>query len=319
MATSGTNTFTLTKNQVIELAFARIGVISEGATLTDYQISRGSMLLNTMIKSWLAKGFRLWKTERGYLFPNTASNEYLLDGTTANATNAYIATTLSADALTGATTISVTAATGFAASYFVGVVLNNNTIFWTREVGAPSGTTITIADALTGDASSGNAVYVYAVKLGKVENIINAQVQMNPTTQIPLQIISRDTYDALSIKGLAGITNKLYYNKQLDYGIIRLFGVPSSTGYIVNFTYQKQFYDMTNPLDTFDFPVEWLRALYLNLATTLYGFYPVADGEQAKILLLEAQDALAEVVSYDDEITSVYSYPASDQNQGGFA
>lgn len=319
MTTSGTNTFTLTKNQVIELAYARIGVISEGATLTDYQITRGSTLLNTMIKSWLAKGFRLWKTERGYLFPNTASNEYLIDGTTANVTNAYIATSLATDALTGATTISVEAATGFAASYFVGVVLDDNTIFWTTEVGAPSGTTITIASALTGDASSGNAVYVYATKLGRFENLINAQVQMSPTIQVPLQIISRDTYDALSIKNLAGITNKIYYNKQLDYGIIRLFGVPSSTGYIVNFTYQKQFYDMTNPLDTFDFPVEWLSALYLNLATTLYGFYPVSDGDQAKILLAEAQSALMEVIAFDDETTSLYSFPASDQNRGGFA
>jgi len=319
MAVSGTNTFTLTKNQVIELAYARIGVISEGAPLTDYQISRGSMLLNTMIKSWLAKGFRLWKTERGYLFPNTASNEYILDGVTANATRAYIATSLSLNASAGDFTIDVASATGFSAGFFVGVVLDNNIIHWTTEAGAPSGTIITLTNALPSGASSGNAVYVYETKLGKLENLINAQVQLNTSTQIPLQILSRDTYDALSIKNLASITNKIYYNKQLDYGIIRLFGIPSSTGYIVNFTYQKQFYDMTNPLDTFDFPVEWLRSLYLNLAITLYGFYPMMDGDQAKILLAEAQDALMEVSSFDDENTSIYFMPASDQNRGGFA
>lgn len=319
MTVSGTNTFTLTKNQVIEMAFARIGVISEGATLTNYQINRGSQLLNTMIKSWLAKGFRLWKTERGYLFPNTASNEYILDGSTANATEEYTATTLSADASSGDFTISVASATGFAATFFVGVALDDNTIFWTTESGSPSGTTITLTDALPGDASSGNAVYVYETKLGRLENIINAQVQLNTTTQIPLQILSRDTYDALSLKGLTGITNKLYYNKQLTYGIIRLFTQPSSTGYIVNFTWQKQFYDMTNPTDTFDFPVEWLRSLYLNLAATLYGFYPIMDPDQSKILIAEAQDALMEVASFDDENTSIYFYPATDQNRGGFA
>lgn len=319
MTTSGTNTFTLTKNQVIELAFARIGVISEGATLTAYQIQRGSTLLNTMIKSWLAKGFRLWTTERGYLFPNTSSNEYILDGSTANATTEYIATTLSADANSGATTISVTSPTGFANGFFVGVVLNNNTIFWTTESGAPSGTTITLSSALTGDASSGNAVYVYETKLGRLENIINAQVQMNTTTQVPLQLISRDTYDALSIKNLSGIPNKLYYNKQLSYGVIRLFPLPSSTNYITNFTYQKQFYDMTNPTDNFDFPVEWLRALYLNLAVTLTGFYPINDSTQIQLLVGEAKEALMEVMSFDDENTSIYFIPASDQNRGGFA
>ncbi len=319
MAVSGTNTFTLTKNQVIEMAFARIGVISEGATLTNYQINRGSQLLNTMIKSWLAKGFRLWKTERGYLFPDTASNEYILDGTTANATEDYTSTTLSADAADGATTISVTSATGFAATFFVGVVLDDNTIFWTTESGAPAGTTITLNAALTGAASSGNAVYVYQTKLGRIENLINAQVKLNSITQNPLQIIARDTYDSLSVQTLQGLTNKIYYDKQLSYGIIRLFGVPSSTGYIVNFTFQKQFYDMTNPTDNFDFPVEWLRALYLNLAVTLYGFYPIMDPDQSKILIAEAQDALMEVISFDDENTSIYFYPASDQNQGGFA
>lgn len=319
MTVSGTNTFTLTKNQVIEMAFARIGVISEGAALTNYQINRGSQLLNTMIKSWLAKGFRLWKTERGYLFPDTASNTYILDGSTANATTAYFPTTLSADASSGATTISVTSATGFAASFFVGVVLDDNTIFWTTEVGAPSGTTITLNNTLTGSASSGNAVYVYETKLGRLENIINAQVQLNTTTQIPLQILSRDTYDALSLKGLTGITNKIYHDKQLTYSIIKLFTQPSSTGYIVNFTWQKQFYDMTNPTDTFDFPVEWLNALYLNLAVKLYGFYPIIDPDQSKILIAEAQDALVEVASFDDENTSIYFYPATDQNRGGFA
>lgn len=319
MTVSGTNTFTLNKNEVIELSYARIGVISEGATLTGYQIQRGSTLLNTMIKSWLAKGYRLWTTERAYLFPNTSSNEYILDGVTANATIAYVSTTLSADASSGATTISVDSATGFVASYYVGVVLDDNTIFWTTQSGAPSGTTITLASALTGDASSGNAVYVYQTKLGRVENIISAQTQMNTTTQIPLQILARDTYDALSIKSLTGIPNKLYYNKQRDYGIIRLFPQPSSTGYITNFTYQKQFYDMTNPTDTFDFPVEWLKALYLGLATMLYGFYPIMDPEQSKILILEAKDALMEVVSFDDENSSLYSFPATDQNRGGFA
>lgn len=319
MAVTQTNTFTLTKSEVIELAFARIGVISEGATLTDYQYSRGSTLLNTMIKSWLAKGFRLWKTERGYLFPDTSSNLYTLDGSTANATTTYTATTLSADASETDTTISVASATGFASTYFVGVVLDDNTIFWTTESGSPSGTTITLSDALTGDASSGNAVYVYQTKLGKLENIINAQVQMNTTTKIPLQINSRDTYDSLSIPAVTGIPNKIYYNKQLDYGIIRLFPQPSSTNYIVNFTYQKQFYDMTNPTDNFDFPTEWLRALYLNLAVTLYGFYPIMEPDQSKILIAEAQDALQEVISFDDENTSIYSMPATDQNRGGYA
>ena len=76
---------------------------------------------------------------------------------------------------------------------------------------------------------------------------------------------------------------------------------------------------MVNPTDNFDFPTEWLRALYLGLACVLYGFYPITDPNQSKILLAEYQDALAEVVSFDDENTSIYFIPATDQNRGGYA
>lgn len=316
MTVSGTNTFTLTKNEVIEMAFARIGVISEGATLTSYQVDRGSQLLNVMIKSWLAKGFRLWKTERATLFLDASSNEYILG--VANATGSYANPTLSADANSGATSIVVSSAVGLVIGYNIGVVQNNNTILWTTITNIVS-TTITLNNALTSDASSGNNVFVYQTKLGKVENIINAQLKMNSTTEIPLQLNSRDTYDALPVKTLVGIPNKLYYNKLLDSGIIRLFPQPSSVNYFVNFTYQKQFYDMTNPTDFFDFPVEWLRALYLNLATTLYGFYPISDATQIQLLAAEAQDALMEVISFDDENTSIYFEPATDVNRGGYA
>lgn len=316
MSVSGTNTFTLTKNEVIEMAFARIGVISEGAALTSYQVDRGSQLLNVMIKSWLAKGFRLWKQERGTLFLDASTNEYILG--TANATGDYANPTLSADASSGSTSITVSSAAGLVIGYNIGIVQNDNTILWTTITNIVS-TTITLNDALTSDASSGNNVFVYETKLGKVENIITAQLKMNSTTEIPLQLNSRDTYDALPVKTLTGIPNKLYYNKLLNTGIIRLFPQPSSVNYFVNFTYQKQFYDMTNPTDSFDFPVEWLRALYLNLATTLYGFYPISDATQIQLLAAEAQGALMEVMSFDDENTSIYFEPATDTNRGNYA
>lgn len=316
MAVSETNTFTLTKNEVIEMAFARIGVISEGATLTSYQVDRGSQLLNVMIKSWLAKGFRLWKQERATLFLDASTNEYVLG--TANATEDYANPTLSADASSGDTSITVSSVAGLVIGYNIGIVQNDNTILWTTITNIVS-TTITLNDALTSDASSGNNVFVYETKLGKVENIINAQLKMNPTTEIPLQLNSRDTYDALPVKTLTGIPNKLYYNKLLNSGVIRLFPQPSSVNYFVNFTYQKQFFDMTNPTDSFDFPVEWLRALYLNLATTLYGFYPISDATQIQLLAAEAQGALIEVMSFDDENTSIYFEPATDTNRGNYA
>jgi len=316
MAVSGTNTFTLTKNEVIEMAFARIGVISEGATLTSYQINRGSQLLNTMIKSWLAKGFRLWKTERATLFLDSAKNAYVL-GTT-NATESYVNPTLASDEVATNTSIEISDATGITVGYNIGIVQDDNTILWTTVASVVS-TTIGLNDPLTTAASTGNNVFVYETKLGRVENIINAQLQMNTTTEIPLQINSRDTYDTQATKTLQGIPTKIYYNKQLDAGTIRLFPQPSSVNYFVNLTFQKQFYDMTNPTDNFDFPVEWLKSLYLNLAVMLSGFYPVNDATQIRLLAQEASQALLEVASFDDENTSIVLEPANDRYRGNYA
>jgi len=316
MALSETNTFTVTKNEIIELAFARLGVISEGATLTAYQVNRGSQLLNLMIKSWLAKGFRLWKTGRATLFLDSSTNEYILG--TANATKSYVNTTLSSSASSSDSSIEVTSASGLAVGNYIGITQNNNTILWTT-ISSISSTTIGLDSSLTSDASSGNNVYVYETKLGKVENIINAQLKMNSTTEIPLQLNSRDTYDAEPVKTLQGIPNKIYYNKLLSSGIVRLFPQPSSVNYIVNLTYQEQFYDMTNPTDDFDFPAEWFKALYLNLAVHLYGFYPISDQGQIQLLIAESENALREAASFDDENTSIYFTPATDTNRGDYA
>lgn len=319
MTVTGTNTFTRNKNQVIELSYGCIGALSEGQELTNFQITRASELLNLMLKSWMAKGYRLWKQSRGYLFVEPSVNEYILDGVTANATENYNATTLTVDAASGASTITVASTTGFVSGYNVGVVLNDNSIFWTTQNGAPVGNVITLTDVLPSEASQNNAVYVYQTKLGKLENIMNAQAQLNSTTKIPLQINSRDTYDSFSIPSLTGIQNKLYYNKLLDKGIIRLFPTPSTAGYIVEFTFQKQFFDMTNPLDSFDFPTEWLKAIYLNLAIDLHNFYPLLSDSEYQKLLNQADVALMELSAFDDENTSIYFQPASDQYRGEYA
>ena len=317
MSISGTNTFTQVKNQIIELAYSRIGVLSDENSLTAFQIERGSTLLNIMIKSWIQEGIRLWKQSRGTLFLVNGQPSYVLDGSTANATEDYSETFISIDALAGATSITLDDVTGFVSGYYIGVMQDTQTIHWTT-ITTVVGDVVGLTDALPFDASIDNAVFAYQTKINRPENIINAQCEISDGIQISMTMLSRDTYDAIALKNIRVIPTQLYYNKQLSFGEIQVFGTPPSELYKIRFTFQKQFFDMTNPTTDFDFPTEWLEPLYLNLAVKLLGFNAVKDQTFIAILKEEASTALSSAKQFDAEMTSIYFYPASDQDQGGY-
>lgn len=313
MAVSNTNNFNLVTSQIIQLAYSRIGLYTEFHDLTNFQYQQGLTLLNTMTKSLKVFGDNLWKTARGTLFLASGQNNYILDGSTANATENFTATTLNVDAASGASTISVTSTTGFADTYFVGITLNNNNIFWTTENGAPVGNIITLASTLTGAASSGNAVYVYQTKISRPESITSLQTQLNINTQIDCVKLSRNSYDRIPNKNspIQSFPSQFYYSKELTYGQIFLWPTPNTSVPYVQFTFQKQFFDFTNPTDSPDLPPEWLNALYRNLAVFLAGHNGIRDPQIVNDLKQEAAQALMDAKGYDNEETSIYFQPAS--------
>lgn len=315
MAVSGTNTFNQVRNEIIKKAYRRIGVLSQENELTAFQIQEGSDILNIMIKAWLSQPIALWKQSYGTLFLDPDVYEYILNGSNANATEDYDETTLSADVNSGATSITVEDTTGFVVGYFIGIMQDDNSLHWTTITNIV-GSTITINNALTEDAAEGNEVIVYETKINRPENIINAQCKISSTLEIPMALVSRDTYDAINIKTLNTIPTQLYYNKQLSFGEIKIFGNPFNSSYRINFTFQKQYFDMTNATTDFDFPNEWFEPLYLNLAVRLIGFNAIKDQEFIANLKQEAAEALALVKGFDDENTSFWSVPAGDNNRG---
>lgn len=318
MATSETNTFTQVKNQIIELAYSRIGVLSDENALTAFQVERGSTLLNIMIKSWIQDGIRLWKQARGTLFLNAGQNSYILDGSTANATENFTETESASLTSSGSSLIQVNSIDGFVVNYFIGLVQDNNTIHWSTISAVGPGNDISINTPTTYDSASGKNVYVYETKINRPENIINAQRKISGDTEVGMQLLARDTYDSIAIKTQKSIPSQLYYNKQLSYGEIKLFGTPSSITYKIKLTFQKQFFDMTNPTDDFDFPTEWLESIYLNLAVKLIGFNSIKDPQFVMFLKEEAATALSLAKQYDDDMGSVYFYPADDNNRGTY-
>ena len=60
MTTSGTSTFSVTRDEIIKSSLRTLGVIGVGETPITEDYTNCSEALNIMIKSWAKKGFPLW-------------------------------------------------------------------------------------------------------------------------------------------------------------------------------------------------------------------------------------------------------------------
>lgn len=315
MTVGTTNTFSQNRNQIINRAMAAIGIRTNQRALSASEVSEASDELNIMIKSWKTKDY-LWKTEEGTLFLVNGQASYKLDGSTANATQDYSATTTTANAAAAATSISVTSASGFVIGYFIGVVQDNNTILWTT-VSNVVGTTITLTDALTYAATSGNNVYCYQTKISRPEIINSLRVRTSTGSDLPTTALARDSYFNIPVKTNSARPNQWYYDKQLSFGTIYLWPTPNSVSDSVNFTFQKMFLDIDSAATDPDFPIEWIDAIVLNLALRLARIKG-KDKEFREQLRRDAEQALADVQGYDRESASIYFQPATNVNIGSY-
>lgn len=308
MATSGSTDFSMTRDTLIKAAYQYTGYLGEGDTPSATQYSEGSTFLNMLLKAWSAKGMPLWALKRGYALPTTGVSSGIFG--TDNIVSTYTFTTLSASASAGATTISVTSATGISSTYAIGIELTDNTMQWTTVNGAPSGTTITLTAALTGAASSGGAVYVYATtaRITLPKRILDANVLYAATSVgMPMNQISQSQYYTFSNRTTTSLPNQYYFDPQLApvlYWYPR-FGYGDA---LIEFTYHRTFEDFDSSSDNPDVPQEFYLPLVINLAALLAGKTGMALDER-KLLNQEAVAYKEEAFSSDWPEASVLIQP----------
>ena len=75
MALSGTSTFTLTVNDVIQEAYDRIG----GDPILGYDVRSARRSMNIMFSDWANRGYNQWTVEYKTLSITTGTTEYTLD------------------------------------------------------------------------------------------------------------------------------------------------------------------------------------------------------------------------------------------------
>ena len=86
MATSGTATFNLTVNDVIQEAYDRIG----GDPILGYDVRSARRSLNIMFSDWANRGYNQWTVELKDLSLTQGTNTYTLDYDTIDIINANI-------------------------------------------------------------------------------------------------------------------------------------------------------------------------------------------------------------------------------------
>lgn len=306
MAVSGTNTFSQTKNDIINRALSILGVKTRGRALTAEEVNEASDALNLFVKGLKSEGVYLWKYSEGTLFLTVGQESYVLDGSTANATESFTQTTTSAAASSGATAIVVTSATGFTVGYYVGVMKDDGDIFWTT-IASIAGTTINLSNALTDDVSSEATVYVYQTKITRPESITSARRRDSSSYDTVLSELARSDYFNLSQKTVSGQPTQFYYDKQLSSGTFYLYQAPSDATNTIKFTFQKMFFDFTDGTDNPDFPIEWAETLAFGLASRLTYDYGI-DKTKAELIKRTADEMLRNLKGYDRE-DSVYFVP----------
>lgn len=288
MATSGTATFTYNRDQIIKMAYRKLGVINASETPSAQMIQDASDALNLWVKALNATGLHIWTETEATVFLQPGQNAYTLGaGSTDHATETYTSTTLSASAASSATSISVSSTTGFGASFNVGIGLDAGGIFWTTQNGAASGSTINLSAGLSGSASSGNPVFVYQTNIIRPLRVVSTR-RYNFASAIDTQMIqmSRIDYRNQPNKTSTGVVTQSFYDPRggaNTQGVLYVWPAPVDSTNGVKMTWWRPVQDFTSAANTPDLPQEWGLCLIWNLAKEMGPEFDVTPNRWAMI------------------------------------
>jgi hypothetical protein len=267
-----------------------------------------------MVKAWESNGIFLWAKNTGILFLQKNQREYLIyeSGDHAVDENDVSITNIDGALLSGVSTLVVDDSSEFIATDNIGIQLSSGSLFWTTVSSVPDSTSIIIATPLSGNVTDNAFVYGYgsSKRLERptmVHSVNRTMVSSN--IDVPMNYLSYQDYFELPNKNQVGTPSSYNYDKQRDWGVFRIWLVPSDVFNRVTFTYQRKIQDFDSNSDTPDFPQEWLECLVLNLAVKLSADYGRNSGELYNNLVMEAKQSFDDMLGFDNEQGSLYFRP----------
>lgn len=303
MSVTGTSSFTVTRNDVINSTLRTLGVIGLGETATAEDFTNCSQALNIMIKGWAKKGWPLW-TQETLAIPMVPGVRQYPIGPTAGYVYEVTSTGGNGD-YTAGTWTATNGTTGTAASGTYTVVDGNPDTFTISVAGTAytsAPTTFTLSGAGTGATITATIV---GLTTNKPVRAFTGYIRNPNNYDISLMQIAKWEYNTLGNKFNESTPNQFYYDNQLANGQLYVFNVPSETGWTVYLDTQRMFYDMTSSTDNFDFPQEWFQALKWGLAAEVAAEYGVPI-DLLPMYEAKARALIEEASNFSVEEASVY-------------
>lgn len=312
MATSGSDTYNSTRNEIIDFALRKTGQLAEGETASSQQTEDASEDLETMIKLWQGAGLHLWKYEEMRLFLVADQKSYDLSSSTSENwvvdTDINETTTAAAGAIND-TAITVSSITGIANADVVGIITDDTTIHWTTVNGAPTGTTVTLTTGLDVAAASGAIMYSYTKRGVRPLQVTHGRNEVSSGNEVELTMIGREDYFRLSNKKASGSVIQAYYNPRLSGGRLFVWPTTSDERQFLNLTTQIPIEDMDASGNNPDFPAEWLAALKWNLAEWLIPEYGMTDQVTVALITNQATKTYKLAADFDIEEVDIIFAP----------
>ena len=321
MATSGTTTFTVTRDQIIEAALRSLAVLEEGAQPSATTLENASFSLNLILKKWQSEGIKLW-TIKEYtlpLVPNQTSytigpsSAYNLNASKplrliqaylrnlTNETNSVGKISLTSGG-TGYTVqptnpVSATGGTGSGATFNLTFTGASVTSVMLANTG---GSNYAVGDVLT--MTGGTFTTAATVTIASLLSVY---------TDMPMTIISQQEYNILGAKQSQGNVNTVYFKPWRDYGEVSVFLTPNTStaeNYELHLFVQTPIEDITAGNQNFDFPSEWFLALKWNLVADLASDYEKTLTDK-QYYEQKANMLKNELIDWDIEWSSTFFQP----------
>jgi hypothetical protein len=326
MAVSGTTTFTVTRDQIIESALRSLAVLEEGAQPSATTIENSSFSLNLILKKWQSEGIKLW-TVVEYVIPLVNSQTAYTIGPSSNydlnadkplrVIQAFLRNMTSPTNGVGQISL-LSGGSGYTSQPSNPVSVSG---------GTGSGATFNLTfsgGAVTGvalESNGGNyAVGDVLTMLGgsyTTPATITVNSLYNTFIDLPMNLISQQEYNILGSKSSQGTTNSVFYKAWRDYGEVKVFLTPNANTaeyYELHLTVQRPIMDITKPNENFDFPSEWFLALKWALVAELASDYEKTLNDK-QYYEQKATVLKNELMDWDIEWTSTYFQP---DVRGGF-
>lgn len=137
--------------------------------------------------------------------------------------------------------------------------------------------------------------------LSSAYRVVSARFRQS-SRDLPMELLTREEYFDLPLKGTTGIPTSYYFDPQVSGGTLYVWPVlATAAGETIEYTYQRRFDDIDAATDDLPVPQEWLETVGYALAVRLMPDYGKGDSPADKMIMAISNQLIAEAKAADRE------------------